>query len=92
MHTQNFNVQAARPTEELSSTRSDLSRAMSEVGILCVCVVAGDSSVDIATRLQAGRSGDRIPVESEITSLIQTDPGAPSAQPAVQHVPGRPRR
>jgi hypothetical protein len=35
-----------------------------------------DSSVGIATELQAGRSGDRIPVEGEVFAPVQTGPGA----------------
>ena len=35
-----------------------------------------DSSDGIATTLQAGRSGDRIPVVARFAALVQTAPGA----------------
>ena len=34
------------------------------------------SSVGVATELQAGRSGDRIPVEARFSAPVQTGPGA----------------
>jgi hypothetical protein len=38
--------------------------------------VGPGSSVGIATELRAGRSGDRIPVDAKLSTLVQTGPGA----------------
>jgi hypothetical protein len=45
-----------------------------------------DSSVDIATELWAGRSGDRIPSGTRVSAPVQTGPWP--TQPLVQWVPG----
>ena len=47
-----------------------------EIKVLHDTMGGRDSSVGIATRYGAGRSGNRIPVGARFSALVQTDPAA----------------